>query len=453
MADPTVSNSDPVAEQANTNASVINAITKTVSTPAATEQTAMRIEISGVSYVVENAPANLQIPPNTRLATLAESDDPNGSGAHAITLPGPGNVVAWLIDTVEPAVQPATDETSAETARLSAANVKAQANIVVSTQTFDDGSSIQTFGDGSTLVTDSNGNQTFNSVGQPVYTDGSNTNTTSISTTSIKQKANAATPVTDWRVKLSLAKGSKYLYNAATSSDILWPLQYTDGVVFPYTPTIQTAYRANYDPADLTHSNYKMFFYRNSNVDDISISCDFTAQDNAEANYLLAVIHFFKSATKMFYGQDGIKGGVSAGTPPPLVYLSGYGQYQFNNHPMLISSFTYSLPNDVDYIRASFNTSASLSSGNAPKASYNPGIDYVKNRLFGSKLNPGGAPSQPTFNLSTIGETTYVPTKIQLSINCLPVVTRNDISNNFSLADYATGKLLLGNNRGAGGIW
>ena len=35
--------------------------------------------------------------------------------------------------------------------------------VPVSTQTFDDGSSIQTYKDGSTLVTDSEGNQTFNS--------------------------------------------------------------------------------------------------------------------------------------------------------------------------------------------------------------------------------------------------------------------------------------------------
>jgi hypothetical protein len=27
----------------------------------------------------------------------------------------------------------------------------------------------------------------------------------------------------------------------------------------------------------------------------------------------------------MFYGQDA-----EAGTPPPLVYLSGFGKYQFN---------------------------------------------------------------------------------------------------------------------------
>ena len=75
-------------------------------------------------------------------------------------------------------------------------------------------------------------------------------------------------------------------------------------MLFPYTPTINTSYRANYSAVDITHSNYKGYFYQNSSVEPVTISCPFTAQSTAEAEYLLAVIHFFKSVTKMFYGQD-----------------------------------------------------------------------------------------------------------------------------------------------------
>jgi hypothetical protein len=49
----------------------------------------------------------------------------------------------------------------------------------------------------------------------------------------------------------------------------------------------------------------------------------------------------------MFYGQDAERG-----APPPLVYLQGLGQYQFNLAPCVVSQFTYNLPTDVDYIRA-----------------------------------------------------------------------------------------------------
>jgi hypothetical protein len=63
-------------------------------------------------------------------------------------------------------------------------------------------------------------------------------------------------------------------------------------------------YKANYQPYDLTHSNYRGYFYKNSAIDAINLRGTFTAQDTTEANYLLAVIHFFRSVTKMFYGQD-----------------------------------------------------------------------------------------------------------------------------------------------------
>ena len=138
----------------------------------------------------------------------------------------------------------------------------------------------------------------------------------------------------DWRVRLQLAQGADYLYKAAQPG-ILQPLAVTDGIIFPYTPKIDLSYKANYNSYDLTHSNFRGYFYQNSGVGDINITANFTAQDTNQANYLLAVIHFLRSATKMFYGQDAQRG-----TPPPLVFLSGLGQYQFNNHPCLISEFT-----------------------------------------------------------------------------------------------------------------
>ncbi len=159
----------------------------------------------------------------------------------------------------------------------------------------------------------------------------------------ITQDAENAKTQGDWRVRLSLAPSAGYLYKAQNPG-ILGPLQKTDGVIFPYIPQIQVTYAAHYDPADLTHSNYKIFQYKNSSVDQLSITCDFTAQDTEEANYMLAVIHFFRSVTKMFYGQDEIP---KPGTPPPLCYLSGMGDFQFDRHPLAISSFIVRLYNSV----------------------------------------------------------------------------------------------------------
>lgn len=256
----------------------------------------------------------------------------------------------------------------------------------------------------------------------------------------------------DWRLRLSLAKASDYLYKAATVDDILYPLKGTDGVIFPYTPQIQLQYRANYEAADLTHSNYKSFYYKNSNVDDISITAEFTAQDTNEANYLLAVMHFFKSVTKMFYGRDT---NPSAGTPPPLCYLNGLGQYQFNEHPVLVASCSYILPNDVDYIRAGRTTQVAGQNYSAyvpPAQPKGSGIMSML-RINSNRLPKGGISAGPVFQNYSNKEVTYVPTKIQFQITLHPVVTRYEISNNFSLKNYATGKLSTGNKRNGGGIW
>ena len=261
-------------------------------------------------------------------------------------------------------------------------------------------------------------------------------------TARIQSNNNAATG--DWRVRLQLANASDYLYNAPDCGPLLWPLRDTDGVIFPYTPTIDTAYRANYSQYDLTHSNYRGYFYQNSYIDGINIKATFTAQDTVEANYVLACIHFFRSVTKMFYGQDAQRG-----TPPPMVFLSGLGDFQFNRHPCLVSQFNYNLPADVNYIRAQ----STLSNGGNQLAARtrqttlgNP-ISSTVQRLasLGQKIFPGAvtAPFAPQGSLAA-GNPTYVPTKMEMSLVLLPVQTRSQVSQQFSLRGFANGNLLKG---------
>jgi len=254
----------------------------------------------------------------------------------------------------------------------------------------------------------------------------------------------------DWRVKLRLAPGANYLYNA-TDPGILKPLK-DIGIIFPYTPTIQTTYKANYSSYDLTHSNYKGYYYQGSAVEPVTLSCPFTAQSTVEAEYLLAVIHFFKSVTKMFYGQDAERG-----TPPPLVYLTGLGEFQFNEHPCVVQSFTYDLPADIDYIRArspNVNNSNMLNQrqSNNPKG---PGTSIgggilgsilggAINRLAAAGLPKGGMTKQPAPATFGLNSPTYVPTKMTMHISLLPVQSRKQQSQQFSLKQYANGDLLKG---------
>jgi hypothetical protein len=253
----------------------------------------------------------------------------------------------------------------------------------------------------------------------------------------------------DWRVRLVLAGGANYLYEDDNNS-ILKPLQDSNGVIFPYTPQISTSYNASYDETQLTHSNYRGYFYKGSHVGDISITATFTAQDTREAQYLLAVIHFFRSVTKMFYGQDAQRG-----TPPPLVYLIGFGEYQFNGHACLVSSFQYNLPSDVDYIRATgFNNyGENLLNRRAQASQSFPGSSLLgsTSRLLASKLlgTPGAESTRPdpgpvTGGVNNTVRSTYVPTKMEIGLTLKPVQSRAQMSREFSLKNFANGNLLKG---------
>jgi len=263
----------------------------------------------------------------------------------------------------------------------------------------------------------------------------------------------------DWRVRIALAPGSDYLYNdpslnGQNPNGILWPLKQTAGVIFPYTPKITTSYNASYSRADLTHSNYTNYFYQGSSVGEIGISAKFTAQDSMEAQYLLAVIHFFRSVTRMFYGQDSQRG-----APPPLVFLTGFGEFQFQNHPCVVSSFSYDLPDNVDYIRArslNVNGADMLTRQYRPDAVPGDPISGAYKRLAAlfsgqgvtqgaqSNSSPTALESPPALGLNN---PTYVPTSVDLSIRLYPVQSRSQVSQQFSVKKFASGQLI------SGGFW
>ena len=251
----------------------------------------------------------------------------------------------------------------------------------------------------------------------------------------------------DWRVKLRLAPQATYLYKAPEPG-ILAPLAVTDGIIFPYTPTIDVQYRAEYQNYSPTHSNYMHYFYKNSSVQTVQLQAEFTAQDTIEAEYLLACIHFLKSASKMFYGQDAERG-----SPPPLLYLTGLGEYQFNESPCVVTEFNYNLPSDVHYIRArsrhinrddqlQFTKPLASTVSNGNFSSLNRLKTAITNAISGGPgptLVPGAKPT--TLSPGNLGSkgATYVPTKMSMTINMLPVISRQQASQVFSLKDYANG--------------
>lgn len=220
-------------------------------------------------------------------------------------------------------------------------------------------------------------------------------------------------PQVDYRARLQPKSMNRSLdiLGPASPANILWPLHSTRGVLFPYTPQITTGSVTEYDPTSFIHSNYGYNAYVRSFPKPISINAEFTAQTNDEALYLLAVIHFFRSVTKSYFGITPYN---KAGTPPPTLLFNYLGEYQFNNVPVVVKNFDYTYEANIDYVPVSTRSiGTSTSSGHnvdLPRGSSN-GYTYV--------------PTHMTVTLEL--DTQYIPIKLR---------------NEFNLDDFRSGKLL-----------
>jgi hypothetical protein len=210
----------------------------------------------------------------------------------------------------------------------------------------------------------------------------------------------------DWRVRLSIPNVASF-----KASPLLSPLKQTNGLVFPFTPTIIVAHSANYQAITPTHTNYPYFAYQNSQVDQLVITGDFFVQNGVEAEYWVAALHYLRSATKMFYGGEA----ETLGAPPPVVKLNGYGDFIFNNVPVVVTNFTVDLPQDVDYIATGLG------------------------KAMSTEKSVSGAAGQ------TIKEkrdsVSWAPTQSLITVTVQPLYSRREIEK-FSLQNYVNGEYI-----------
>jgi hypothetical protein len=179
---------------------------------------------------------------------------------------------------------------------------------------------------------------------------------------------------------------------------ILKPLLQKGGVQFPLTPTIQMSHSANYGTYDVTGSIYQQNYYINTPNPPMSVTALFPANTDEEARYAGAALHFFKSCTKSDFGSQA---GARAGTPPPILKFSAYGSIHAQNVPCVIRSFTYTLPEDTDYVE---------------------------------------------FDVD--GEKHAVPTLSLISLELVPQLPPKAVKDQFNIRNFASGSLLKGGNSG-----
>jgi len=236
----------------------------------------------------------------------------------------------------------------------------------------------------------------------------------------------------DWRVRVSLSPNAKIFYQDSSNA-LQAPLQQTSGVIWPYTPNITVTHNANYSSTQLTHSNYAAHFYNNSEVADINISGEFTVQNMSDGQYLMAAVYFFRSATKMFFGQ-----GADLGNPPPIVFLDGYGSHYFPHIPCVITSFSHTLPNEVDYIQVPMLSSVM---GSSASSLINQAEQLLPGAVQSAVSTVSNALNAAT-GATSIQTSTRVPTLSTISVTLRPMYSRSNLHNRFDLGKFAAGQLL-----------
>lgn len=129
------------------------------------------------------------------------------------------------------------------------------------------------------------------------------------------------------------------------SSSLLAPLKNTNGMVWPYQPSVNYQQEVDYTAVEMVHTNQDFYAYKRTPAVKLTVEGEFTVQNQSEGLYALACIHFLRTVTKMYFGQ-----GQNLGTPPPVLLFDAYGQYMFNRLPVIVTNFTANMPKEPDYV-------------------------------------------------------------------------------------------------------
>jgi len=129
-------------------------------------------------------------------------------------------------------------------------------------------------------------------------------------------------------------------------------------LMFQYTPTLEYSHDVKYDAYQLTHTNYQPNAYSKSENPTINLTARFSAHTTEHFKSSEYALRFLRTYSKMNYGrQDAQKG-----QPPRILRFFAYGAFIFNNVPVVISKFSTTFPEDVDYIMGVYDSKGRVTS-------------------------------------------------------------------------------------------
>jgi hypothetical protein len=137
------------------------------------------------------------------------------------------------------------------------------------------------------------------------------------------------------------------------------------------------------------------------------------------------------------------------------LFLDGYGSHYFPHVPCVITNFTHTLSNDVDYLQVPITQTTLEDVTVTAPDNPNGGVSFLDNQGIEntpSLLRSNKGPTATTQKFSSIVSTTRVPTASTVSVTLRPVYSRRNLHDRFNLNDFAQGKLIGDKKTGYGGF-
>lgn len=132
-----------------------------------------------------------------------------------------------------------------------------------------------------------------------------------------------------------------------------------DEVVFDIMPAVSESQSISYDTVDLIQHPGSILKYKGTDGRGWDVNAELVSRTVEEADRNLRILNTIRGWAMPFYGNgtaDSLVTSRYLGAPPQVLILSGYGAKMIGPVTCVMSNFSWTFENDMDYIRTSDGT-------------------------------------------------------------------------------------------------
>ena len=126
-----------------------------------------------------------------------------------------------------------------------------------------------------------------------------------------------------------------------------------ENIVFHVSPTIDESRSATYDQINPVHHPGSILVYKTTQSRNFSVNAKLIARNRQEATRNSIYLNLVRSWVMPYYGKGTANNpytGDRLGAPPDLLSFSAYGEQNIKDMPVVLTSYSWTYTNDVDYI-------------------------------------------------------------------------------------------------------